>query len=115
MTKRVKFDFEIDFTNGGGVQGQDFRLDIDGDDIEDKALTDYIVQVCPASHPGLQGEKWFTGKTALPTEAVNGIRERSQQFDEVCRKAGVRRGPVRSVAICAPRFNGLLDQCGHLR
>jgi arylformamidase len=44
MSKRVKFDFEIDFTNGGGIQGQDFRLDIDGEDIEDKALADYIVQ-----------------------------------------------------------------------
>lgn len=44
MTKRVQFDFEIDFTNGGGIQGQDFRLDIDGDDIEDKVLADYIVQ-----------------------------------------------------------------------
>jgi len=36
MDKRVRFDFEIDFTNGGGIQGQDFRLDIDGDDIENK-------------------------------------------------------------------------------
>ncbi|MBI1877854.1 MAG: cyclase family protein [Chloroflexi bacterium] len=36
MDKRVKFDFEIDFTNGGGIQGQDFRLDIAGDDIADK-------------------------------------------------------------------------------
>lgn len=44
MSKRVKFDFEIDFTNGGGIQGQDFRLDIDGDDISDKELTDYIVK-----------------------------------------------------------------------
>jgi arylformamidase len=44
MSKRVKFDFEIDFTNGSGIQGQDFRLDIDGEDIEDKALADYIVQ-----------------------------------------------------------------------
>jgi arylformamidase len=43
MSKRVKFDFEIDFTNGGGIQGQDFRLDIDGDDIEDKVLADTIV------------------------------------------------------------------------
>ena len=43
MQKRVKFDFEIEFTNGGGIQGQDFRLDIDGDDITDKALADYIV------------------------------------------------------------------------
>jgi kynurenine formamidase len=41
--KRVQFDFEIDFTNGGGIQGQDFRLDIAGDDIADAALADYIV------------------------------------------------------------------------
>ncbi|WP_206861219.1 cyclase family protein [Lysobacter changpingensis] len=42
--KRVVFDFEIEFTNGGGIQGQDFRLDIDGDDIDDAALVDYIVR-----------------------------------------------------------------------
>src|SRR5262245_44696179 len=41
--KRVQFDFEIDFSNGGGIQGQGFRLDIDGDDISDKALAEYIV------------------------------------------------------------------------
>ncbi|MCC6615276.1 MAG: cyclase family protein [Anaerolineae bacterium] len=44
MDKRVKFDFEIDFSNGGGIQGQDFRLDIDGDTIADAALADYIVR-----------------------------------------------------------------------
>jgi arylformamidase len=44
MENRVKFDFEIEFTNGGGIQGQDFRLDIDGDDISDKELADYIVK-----------------------------------------------------------------------
>jgi arylformamidase len=42
--KRVVFDFEVDFTNGGGIQGQDFRLDIVGDDITDAELADYIVQ-----------------------------------------------------------------------
>lgn len=41
---RVKFDFEIDFSNGGGVQGQGFRLDIEGDDIDDRSLGDLIVQ-----------------------------------------------------------------------
>ena len=44
MNKRVKFDFEIDFTNGGGIQGQDFRLDIAEEDISDKELADYIVR-----------------------------------------------------------------------
>lgn len=42
--KRVVFDFEIDFSNGGGIQGQGFRLDIDTDDIDDKVLADYIVE-----------------------------------------------------------------------
>lgn len=32
MDKRVVFDFAVEFANGGGVQGQGFRLDIDGDD-----------------------------------------------------------------------------------
>ncbi|MBW4710663.1 hypothetical protein KX928_22975 [Roseobacter sp. YSTF-M11] len=42
--KRVCFDFEVDFSNGGGLQGQGFRLDIDGDDISDSDLAEYIVQ-----------------------------------------------------------------------
>ena len=44
MDKRVKFDFEIDFMNGGGIQGQGFRLDIEGDDISDQELAEYIVK-----------------------------------------------------------------------
>jgi len=44
MDKRVQFDFEIEFTNGGGLQGQEFRLDIDGDDITDQELAIYIVE-----------------------------------------------------------------------
>ncbi|HYF63924.1 MAG TPA: hypothetical protein VD886_13975 [Herpetosiphonaceae bacterium] len=42
--KRVRFDFAIDFTNGGGLQGQDFRLDIAGDDISDDELASYIIR-----------------------------------------------------------------------
>src|SRR5262245_11505366 len=42
--KRVQFDFEIEFLNGGGLQGQGFRLDIPGGDIDERALADYIVR-----------------------------------------------------------------------
>ena len=42
--KRVLFDFEVDFRNGGGLQGQGFRLDIDADDIGDDELADYLVR-----------------------------------------------------------------------
>lgn len=44
MDRRVKFDFEIEFTNGGGLQGQGFRLDIEGEDISDEELAEYLVR-----------------------------------------------------------------------
>jgi arylformamidase len=42
--KRVVFDFEIDFLNGGSLQGQGFRLDIDGEEIADRDLGDEVVR-----------------------------------------------------------------------
>jgi arylformamidase len=42
--KRVSFDFSVEFSNGGGVQGQGFRLDIEGDSISDEALAAYIIK-----------------------------------------------------------------------
>lgn len=44
MDKRVTFDFEIEFSNGGGIQGQGFRLDLHADDISDAELANYIVK-----------------------------------------------------------------------
>ena len=41
--QRACFDFEIDFLNGGGIQGQDFRLDIEGSEISDDALAAYVI------------------------------------------------------------------------
>lgn len=42
--KRVVFDFEIDFLNGGGIQGQGFRLDIDDEGISDQSIGDAMVR-----------------------------------------------------------------------
>lgn len=41
---RAQFDFDIEFSNGGGVQGQEFRIDIAGDSISDEELAAAIVQ-----------------------------------------------------------------------
>src|SRR3546814_18463453 len=41
---RAVFDFEIEFTNGGGLRGHDFRLDIEGDDIGDAELVAHVVR-----------------------------------------------------------------------
>ena len=40
---RVQFDFEIEFTNGGSLHGEGFRLDIAGHDISDAELIDHVV------------------------------------------------------------------------
>jgi arylformamidase len=42
--RRVEFDFEVDFSNGGGLQGQGFRLDIEADDIGDDELAAYVIR-----------------------------------------------------------------------
>lgn len=42
--KRVQFDVDIEFTNGGRLQGEGFRLDIEGDDISDEELASFIIQ-----------------------------------------------------------------------
>ena len=44
LQHRVLFDFEIDFSNSGGIQGQGFRLDIEGAQISDQALADYLIE-----------------------------------------------------------------------
>jgi len=36
--RRVQFDFDVEFSNGGSLKGEGFRLDIEGDDISDLAL-----------------------------------------------------------------------------
>jgi hypothetical protein len=41
---RVKFDFRVDFTNGGYVEGHDFLLDLEGDTVSADDLKVMIVE-----------------------------------------------------------------------
>ena len=41
---RVKFDFRVDFTNGGYVEGHDFLLDLEEDTISEDDLKVLIVE-----------------------------------------------------------------------
>jgi hypothetical protein len=41
---RVKFDFRVDFTNGGYVEGREFLLDLEGSTISDDDLKVMIVE-----------------------------------------------------------------------
>ena len=41
---RVKFDFRVDFTNGGYVEGRDFLFDLEEDTVSDEDLKVMIVE-----------------------------------------------------------------------
>ena len=41
---RVKFDFRVDFTNGGYVEGREFLLDLEGSSVSDEDLREIIVE-----------------------------------------------------------------------
>ena len=41
---RVKFDFRVDFTNGGYVEGHDFLLDLEGGSVSEADLKVMIVE-----------------------------------------------------------------------
>jgi hypothetical protein len=49
---RVKFDFRVDFTNGGYVEGRDFLLDLEGADATEDQLKTMIVEAMNLARAG---------------------------------------------------------------
>jgi hypothetical protein len=49
---RVKFDFRVEFTNGGYVEGKDFLLDLEGSDVSDDQLKTMIVEAMNLARAG---------------------------------------------------------------
>lgn len=48
----MKFDFRVDFTNGGYVEGRDFLLDLEGDSVSDAELRVMIVEALNLAKAG---------------------------------------------------------------
>ncbi|WBB96670.1 MULTISPECIES: hypothetical protein [unclassified Solwaraspora] len=78
---RVEFDADVEFSNGGGLQVQGFRLDIAGNDIDDDEIAELFVH-----HLGLLmvGRTTVKGKTLL-REPHKGSRGVDVGRDEVRR------------------------------
>ena len=79
--RRVCFDFEVDFSNGGGIQGQGFRLDIESEEISDHALADYIVRDL---------RLLMVGEVRILNKRI--IRERHKRNAKVAEGAGAEIG-----------------------
>jgi arylformamidase len=104
MEKRVRFDFEMEFTNGGGIQGQDFRLDIPGDTISDKELTDLIVADL---------HLLMVGKTTiLNKEVITEPHKRKPGFGSAGFPGGARTGKELLIDLSHTIENGLVTYKG---
>ena len=85
MDRRVAFDFDIEFTNGGGLQGQDFRLDVPGEDVTDAWIGDALVR-------------------DLRLLMVGDVRIRNRRILEEPHKRGLERAASGGAAPGARRF-----------
>jgi ribonuclease HII len=74
-------------------------------------LTELLERVCPKHDLG--EESWYRGDTALPVSApAENIHEAAERFAAACADAGVSWALFRSVVVCTPRFNGMVQRWG---
>ena len=74
------------------------------------SLTLLVESLSPGSS-ALRDEHWYTGRTVLPLKATsNDIQVSAQRFAKSCQEASITWGLTRSVIVCAPQFNGFLEQ-----
>ncbi len=75
------------------------------------ALDGLLRSLSPDGLTELRGEFWFTGTTAIPTALpCDDWRAKRETLQSACAAAGVEWGFVRSVVVCTPRFNTLVEK-----
>ncbi len=75
------------------------------------SLAGLLRSLAPEALPELRDEFWFTGATALPTTLpLETWRSKRGELHAACAAAGVEWGFVRSVVVCTPRFNTLVEK-----
>jgi hypothetical protein len=80
---------------------------------EPLAVRDFVDRVGPENRGELEPELWYTGTTPLPVICESApLARAASRFERCCRKKEVAWGLVRSVIVCARRFNALLRDWG---
>lgn len=107
---RVQFDADVTFSNGGGLQVQEFRLDVPGPDLDAKVVGELLVR-----HLGLLmvGEVRVSGLRVLrePHKGGRGVDAASGAGDGGGRTDGTRRAvdlshPIRHGMVTYPGLPG---------
>lgn len=77
------------------------------------ALERCLEGICPAALAELRQECWYTGRSLLPLAAqADGWADAAERFRAASSANGIVWGLMRSVVVCPPRFNQVLDQWG---
>jgi arylformamidase len=98
--RRVVFDFEVDFSNGGGIQGQGFRLDIEGENIDDREVSDAVVRDL---------RLLMVGSVRILNKQIIDERHKRADFDDVSRKSA---GLLTHVDLSHTVYEGLITYKG---
>ncbi|MFQ3593954.1 MAG: hypothetical protein SNJ82_12305, partial [Gemmataceae bacterium] len=78
-----------------------------------ETLDGLIARLAPVDQPALREECWYTGQTPLPTLPLEPeAAEALKAFSTACQAAQITDWTVRSVVVCTPRFNHLLERAG---
>jgi hypothetical protein len=75
------------------------------------ALIDWL---CPDAQEELRREVWYRGVQPLPASLADPVAWQTEaaRFRDACAGAGVTGWQVRSVVVCPPRFNALVEEGG---
>jgi ribonuclease HII len=77
------------------------------------SLNELIEWACPVDGDELRREVWYRGVQSLPIHgAVDDFASASARFAAVCADGKVGPWHLRSVVVCAERFNALLEEGG---
>jgi kynurenine formamidase len=112
---RVEFDFEIEFTNGGGIQGQGFRLDIPGDDVSDAWIADTLVRdmrLLMVGEVRIRNRRVFAEahkrKAATPESSPAGADAPARRLVDLSHP--IEAGMVTYPGLPVPEINAVLDR-----
>ncbi|HTU19847.1 MAG TPA: hypothetical protein VMG10_17420 [Gemmataceae bacterium] len=77
------------------------------------SLATLVEWACPDDGEELRQEVWYRGVQTIPIHlTVDDLQSTAARFAEVCAAEGVGGWQVRSVIVCPPRFNALLEERG---
>lgn len=76
-------------------------------------LDGYVADFAARSHDELKQEVWYLGTTPLPASADRDrCRQIRDHFCQACEHGKLQWGTVRSIVVCAERFNELVERWG---